>query len=79
MNHLAVDLLQPGLERIMTGLHRIASLPADHAAKTQVLKWLQRLNVMRAQDELSPDDARQMVFDITQGYNALENFLKSGK
>ncbi len=63
----------------MTGLHRIGSLPADHAAKTQVLKWLQRLNVMRAQDELSPDDARQMVFDITQGYNALENFLKSGK
>lgn len=72
----AVDELHPNLSDLMTALNKVPNLPPDHESRSKVKAWLVTLNSMRAHEELSPDQARQMSFDLEQGYQALELFFK---
>ncbi len=58
----------------MTGA--VANLPSEHECKLKPREWLMRLSKMRAHEELSEGDVRQMSFDLESSYNAFHKFLK---
>jgi ESCRT-I complex subunit VPS28 len=73
----AVDELFPGLRDLVENLNRIPELPRDHEVHTQVQKWLGLMAQMRATDELTDDQARQMAFDLDSAYGALHRFMEA--
>jgi ESCRT-I complex subunit VPS28 len=56
-----------------------ATLPAEHESKTKVREWLLRLGSMKAHDELSAEQVRQMSFDLENAYNAFHRFVEQNK
>lgn len=72
----AVDELHPHLSDLMESLAKVGDLPPDHVAKENVGRWLRSLNTMRATDELSDEQVRQMSFDLEQAYNAFHKHLQ---
>lgn len=46
---------------------------------TKMQSWLQKLNQMRAVEELSEDDARQLTHDLDCSYSAFHRYLSSQK
>ena len=75
LNLTAVDELHPHLSDLAASLSKIA-MPADHQAKVKVLAWLQRLNSMRASEELKVEEARQMSFELEQAFLSFQRFLE---
>jgi len=73
----AVDELQPMLTDIMTSLTRVPGLPADFVASKKLEDWLVTLNAMRAMDNITEEQARQLLFDLDQGYSSFHAWLKS--
>ena len=63
----------------MTSVNKVTALPPDHPSKTRVQEWLIKLNQMKAADELSDDDIRQMTFDLENAYSAFVKFLQGEK
>lgn len=74
----AVDELQPLLADLMDVLTRVPDTPNDFEPNRRVRKWLQKLNEMRAVDEISEDDARQMHMDLDSAYMEFTRYLKRG-
>jgi ESCRT-I complex subunit VPS28 len=64
LNLLAVDQLHPQLSDLIQSLHKVGSLPADYSGKDKIKDWLIKLNKLKASDEISTDDARQLLFDL---------------
>ncbi len=73
----AVDELQPMLTDIMTSLTRVPGLPPDFVASKKLEDWLVTLNGMRAMDAITEEQARQLLFDLDQGYSSFHAWLKS--
>ena len=72
----AVDELQPLLSDLMDALTRLPETPNDFDPNYKVRKWLQKLNEMRAVDEISEDDSRQLYLDLDSAYAEFTRFLK---
>lgn len=75
----AVDEIQPLMSDLMGSLTRVPGLNVstfDGCKKVE--EWLSRLNQLRAVDNLSEDDARQLIHDLDQSYTAFHAFLKAG-
>merc|ERR1712087_1030404 len=60
----AVDELQPLLSDLMESLTRLPETPNDFEPNRKVQKWLQKLNSMRAVEQIDEDDARQLCHDL---------------
>lgn len=75
----AVDELHPAVSDLMESINQIADLGPDHPAKVKVKKWLLKLNSMKASDELSNEDVRQMLMDLDQAYNSFHKFIETRK
>lgn len=75
----AVDEIHPHLKDLMVSVNKVTTLPPDHMAKKKVQDWLIKLNQMKASDELSEDDIRQMTFDLEQAYDSFVKFLEGNK
>ncbi|EKU22796.1 ESCRT-I complex subunit VPS28 [Nannochloropsis gaditana CCMP526] len=73
----AVDELQPMLTDIMTSLRRVQGLPAEFLGSKKLEEWLVTLNAMRAMDAITEEQARQLLFDLDQGYSSFHAWLKS--
>lgn len=71
----AVDELHPCMSDLMESLNKVGTLPSDHVSLEKVKHWLVTLNGMRASDELSDDQVRQMLMDLDQAYNAFHKFV----
>ena len=74
----AVDELQPLLSDLMDVLTRLQETPNDFEPNRKVQKWLKKLNDMRAIDEISDEDARQLFHDLDSAYAEFTRFLKRG-
>jgi ESCRT-I complex subunit VPS28 len=61
LNLLAVDQLHPQLSDLIQSLHKAQ---ASDTVKQKVKEWLIQLNKLKASDELSLEEARQMIFDL---------------
>lgn len=75
----AVDELHPSLSDLMESINKVTNLPPDHDSKTKVKKWLVQLNTMKASDELSDDEVRQMSMDLEIAYTAFHKFIEGKK
>mmetsp|Transcript_32903 Transcript_32903/g.59586 ORF Transcript_32903/g.59586 Transcript_32903/m.59586 type:complete len:223 (+) Transcript_32903:61-729(+) len=72
----AVDELQPLLSDLMDCLTRLPETPNDFEPNRKVSKWLQKLNAMRAVDQIDEDDARQLYHDLDSAYAEFTRYLK---
>lgn len=72
---MANDQLQPDVKDLLDAMDKMRSLPKDFEGRKAVQQWLDVLKDMSASDELTPDQARQMVFDIEGAYNDFNKFL----
>jgi len=75
----AVDELQPLLSDLMDVLTRLPETPNDFEPNRKVQKWLQKLNAMRAVDEINDEDSRQLYHDLDSAYAEFNRYLKRGK
>jgi ESCRT-I complex subunit VPS28 len=74
----AVDELQPLLSDLLDVLTRVPETPNDFEPNRKVEKWLATLNAMRAVDEISEEDARQLYHDLDSAYTEFTRYLKRG-
>ena len=74
----AVDELQPLLSDLMDVLTRLPETPNDFEPNRKVQKWLQKLNSMRAVDEINEEDSRQLYHDLDSAYADFNRYLKRG-
>jgi ESCRT-I complex subunit VPS28 len=72
----AVDELQPLLSDLMDSLTRLPETPNDFEPNLKVKGWLQKLNAMRAIDEIDDDDSRQLYHDLDSAYAQFTRYLK---
>jgi ESCRT-I complex subunit VPS28 len=72
----AVDELQPLLSDLMDSLTKLTKTPNDFEPNWKVQKWLQKLNVMRAVDEIDEEDTRQLYHDLDSAYAEFTRYLK---
>ena len=72
---MANDQLQPDVKDLLDAMDKMRSLPKDFEGRKAVQQWLDVLKDMSASDELTPDQARQMVFDVEGAYNDFNKFL----
>eukprot|EP00536_Pseudo-nitzschia_multiseries_P009036 jgi/Psemu1/306251/fgenesh1_kg.244_\ len=74
-----VDELQPLLSETMDSLSKLPDIPDDFEPNRKVKKWLQKLNDMRAIDEITEEDSRQLSMDLDSAYVEFTRYLKSKK
>eukprot|EP01035_Chromulina_nebulosa_P018525 gene18525-24243_t len=75
LNQRATDEIQPLIAELTTSLQKVSGLPPNFDGLVKMKAWLQKLNSLRASDEIEEDDARQLIFDIENSYNAFHAFL----
>jgi ESCRT-I complex subunit VPS28 len=78
LNMVAKDQVAPCLSDLLVSLYKVPQLPADFKGKAVAQQWLERLEKMRASDELGDDEVRQLLFDVENSYNAFMQ-LRGGK
>lgn len=55
---------------------QVDGLPSDYEGTQKSREWLVTLNGMRAADELSEDQARQLLHDLDTSYSAFFRYLE---
>merc|ERR1712181_147951 len=70
LNMVAVDQVHPVLSELSASLTKFAVLPPDFEGKTKMREWLSRLSRMSAADELTEQQARQLLFDLDSSFNS---------
>ncbi|VDN00927.1 unnamed protein product [Thelazia callipaeda] len=75
LNVRAVDELFPTLNELNVSICSMISLPDNFESKLKVKHWHDKLKSMGASEEITDDDARQMIFDIETAYNSFTRFL----
>jgi ESCRT-I complex subunit VPS28 len=71
-----VDEIHPLLSDLSTSLNRISGVPKEFEPSVVVGKWLRILNGMRAVDEISDEEGRQLAMDLERSYGEFHRFLK---
>jgi ESCRT-I complex subunit VPS28 len=56
-------------------LNKVASLKAGYEGKAKIKEWLIRLNGMRAAEELSDGDSRQLLFDLESAHTEFHRVI----
>lgn len=74
---VAMDQIYPLLNDLIQSLHKLPMLPPEFEAKVKLKEWLSRLSKMRASDELSDEQVRQLLFDLESSYNAVLKVLRN--
>ncbi|CAM9105520.1 unnamed protein product [Choristocarpus tenellus] len=72
----AVDEVQPLVSDLMDRLNKVTGLPNDFEGTSKAREWLITFNAMRAADEISEDQARQLLHDLDISYSAFFRFLE---
>lgn len=78
LDQRAVDELQPLLSDLNDVITRVPETPNDFEPNRKIQKWLQKLNAMRAVDEISDEDSRQLYHDLDSAYTEFTRYLKRG-
>jgi len=71
----AVDDLNPLLSDLMNALTRLPEIPNDFEPNRIVQQWLQKLNMMRAADEIDEGDSRQLYMELDSAYQEFKRYL----
>lgn len=73
MNMLSKDTLHPILVETIQAVNKVTD--RDFENKGKIIQWLITLNQMRAAEELTPDQARDLQYDINQAYDGFKAVL----
>ncbi|XP_041484337.1 vacuolar protein sorting-associated protein 28 homolog [Lytechinus variegatus] len=71
----AVDEVEPEVKELSETMGRMGSLPAEYDGKEKISKWLKTMGSMRAADELSEEQIRQLLYDLDSAYNSFMRTL----
>ena len=74
LSQRATDEIQPLISELTSSLNK-SGLPSDFDGLIKMKMWLQKLNNMRASEEIGEEDARQLSFDLENSYNSFHDFL----
>ncbi|KZS94828.1 vacuolar protein sorting-associated protein 28 [Sistotremastrum niveocremeum HHB9708] len=78
LNLRAKDQLHPILQDLMTGYARFKG-SKDLEGRSKIVAWLITLNGMKASDEITEEQARQLLFDVDHAYAEFFRSLGTGK
>ncbi|KAL9633802.1 MAG: hypothetical protein Q9164_004475, partial [Protoblastenia rupestris] len=67
------DALHPLLAELIQSVNAVTG--ADFEGRGAIVKWLIRLNGMRAQEELGEGEARELGFEIEGAYRGFKGTL----
>ena len=73
LNMVSKDALHPLLSEVIQSVNKVTD--ADFEDRGKIIQWLIALNQMRATEELSEDQARELAFDIEQAYQGFKATL----
>ncbi|OJK04548.1 hypothetical protein ASPACDRAFT_38107 [Aspergillus aculeatus ATCC 16872] len=73
LNMVSKDALHPLLSEVIQSVNKVTD--ADFENRGKIIQWLITLNQMRATEELSEDQARELSFDIEQAYMGFKSTL----
>ncbi|RMJ24553.1 Vacuolar protein sorting-associated protein [Aspergillus sp. HF37] len=73
LNMVSKDALHPLLSEVIQSVNKVTD--GDFENRGKIIQWLITLNQMRATEELSEDQARQLSFDIEQAYQGFKETL----
>lgn len=74
LNFRAKDQLHPLLSELMQSLNRVTT--ANFEGRAKIVEWLITLNQMKVNEELSDEQARQLMFDLDNAYKAFFTSLE---
>ncbi|KAL7753870.1 Vacuolar protein-sorting-associated protein 28 [Sorochytrium milnesiophthora] len=69
LNMVAVDQLHPLLSDLISALNNVPTLPVGYQGKEKIKNWLIELNKMKASDEITDDQVRQLLFDLESAHS----------
>lgn len=69
MGQTEIDQLAPFVQTALESLNKHSWLGADFESKNKLQDWVRLFNGMRASDSLSPEQSRQLLFDLDQAYS----------
>ncbi|KNC76690.1 hypothetical protein SARC_10826 [Sphaeroforma arctica JP610] len=72
---VAVDEINPYLNDILESMQKVTTLPSDFEGKITMREWLKKTNAMKASDELTEDDVRQLSHDLEKAHTAFYRSL----
>ncbi|CBY32709.1 unnamed protein product [Oikopleura dioica] len=73
LENYSKDSLYPELRELVVNLDRMTDVP--EGIKESQKSWESQLRPMAASDEITDEQARQMLFDLEQSYNAFRQYL----
>lgn len=73
LNWVSKDALHPLLSEVIQSVNKVTD--RDFENRSKIIQWLITLNQMRATEELSEDQARELAFDIEQAYHGFKATL----
>lgn len=76
INMTSKDALHPLLGDVIQSVNKVTN--EDFANRGKIIQWLITLNQMRTTDELSPEQVRELTFDMDQAYNGFKAAIGSG-
>ena len=74
----SVDEILPALRDVHQALSDYPKLPSDYQGLANVQKWVEKMNVMKASDDLSDDDVRQLKFDLDSAMQRFNDVVLKG-
>ncbi|KAK4049512.1 Vacuolar protein-sorting-associated protein 28 [Microbotryomycetes sp. JL201] len=74
----AKDQLHPLLTDLMSGYTRFKN-SNEWEGRPKILHWLITLNQMRASEEITEEQSRQLLFDVENAYSEFFRSLSAGK
>lgn len=75
LDQRAVDQVQPLIVELMSCLTRVQGVSPDFEGLVKTKLWLQKLNQLRAVDEIGEEESRQLLFDLESSYSAFMEHL----
>ncbi|KAL1856217.1 Vacuolar protein-sorting-associated protein 28 [Paecilomyces lecythidis] len=73
LNMVSKDALHPLLSEVIQSVNKVTDRDFENRGK--IIQWLITLNQMRATEELSEEQARELSFDIEQAYQGFKATL----
>lgn len=69
LNLKAKDQLHPILSELMSSLNKVTN-GRDFEGRGKLVEWLIKLNVMKVNEEITEEQARQFLFDLDNAYKS---------
>ena len=75
LDQRAVDDVKPLIIALCSALGKVPSLSAEFGGTVKMTQWLLKMNKMRAVDEISDDESRQLLMELDSSYAAFVEHL----